>query len=104
MSSEIYTAYRTGALNERYFLPFGAIMTGNPNTPGMGWREVAQLLQKNPKLRGALGYVFGRRYLKKNDPKNALMFFKSAAADADRDPPQELLRRLCAPEIQALGK
>jgi hypothetical protein len=69
----------------------------------MGWREVSLLLQKNPKLRGALAYVFGSRYVKKGDPKTALMFFKSAAADADRDPPQELLRRLSSTQIDALN-
>jgi tetratricopeptide (TPR) repeat protein len=102
MSTEIYAAYRVGTLNERYLLPFGAIVAGNPNAPGMGWREVALLLQKSPTLRGPLAQVFGHRYLKKGDPKTALMFFKSAAADADRDPPQELLRRLAATQIEAL--
>jgi hypothetical protein len=69
----------------------------------MGWREVALLLQKQPKLRGPLAYVFGHRYVRKGDPKTALMFFKSAAADADREPPQELLRRLAATQIDALA-
>src|SRR5262249_7703276 len=65
MSSEIYVGYRDGILNERYFLPFGAIMAGNPHAPGMGWREIALMLQKYPKLRGPLGYICGLRYLKK---------------------------------------
>ena len=103
MSSEIYAAYREGRLNERYMLPFGAIMAGNPNAPGMGWREVASLLQKSPKLRGPLAYVFGQRYLKKDDPKTALMFFKAAQVDADRDPPQELLKRLAGTQVDALS-
>ena len=102
MSTEIYSAYREGRLNERYMLPFAAIIAGNPNAPGMGWREVASLLQKSPKLRGPLAYVFGQRYLKKDDPKTALMFFKSAQADADRDPPQEMLKRLATTQVDAL--
>jgi tetratricopeptide (TPR) repeat protein/predicted Ser/Thr protein kinase len=102
MSVEIFTAYRDGTLTERYFLPFGAIVMGNPNAPGMGWREVKALLEKIPKLRGPLAYVFGQRYLKKGDPKTALMFFKSAAADADLDPPQPLLKRLVQTELDAL--
>jgi tetratricopeptide (TPR) repeat protein len=104
MSDAIYTAYRAGALTDRYFLPFGAIVSGNPHAPGMGWREVAILLEKNPKLRGSLAYVFGHRYLKKADPKTALMFFKSAAADAVREPAQPLLQRLSQAELDALQK
>jgi tetratricopeptide (TPR) repeat protein/predicted Ser/Thr protein kinase len=102
MSEEIYTAYREGTLTDRYFLPFGAIVAGNPNAPGMGWREVATLLEKIPRLRGPLAYVFGQRYVKKGDPKTALMFFKAAAADADREPPYPLLQRLAKTEVDAL--
>jgi len=102
MSEDIYTAYREGVLTDRYFLPFGAIVGGNPSAPGMGWREVAMLLEKLPRLRGALAYVFGQRYLKKGDPKVALMFFKAASADADREPARPLLKRLAQAEIDAL--
>ncbi len=103
MSEDIYTAYREGVLTDRYFLPFGAIVGGNPNAPGMGWREVGTLLEKLPRLRGALAYVFGQRYVKKGDPKVALMFFKAASADADREPPRPLLKRLAQAEIDALA-
>jgi hypothetical protein len=103
MSEEIYAAYREGTLTDRYFLPFGAIAAGNPHAPGMGWREVATLLEKLPKLRGPLAYVFGQRYVKKGDPKTALMFFKAAASDADRDPSYPLLQRLAKTEIDALA-
>jgi len=103
MSEEIYTAYREGTLTDRYFLPFGAIVAGNPNAPGMGWREVATLLEKLPRLRGALAYIFGQRYVKKGDPKTALMFFKAAAADADRDPAWPLLQRLAKIDVDALA-
>jgi tetratricopeptide (TPR) repeat protein/predicted Ser/Thr protein kinase len=102
MSEDIYSAYREGILTDRYFLPFGAIVAGNPNAPGMGWREVATLLEKLPRLRGALAYVFGQRFLKKGDSKVALMFFKAAAADADREPANPLLQRLAQAEINAL--
>jgi tetratricopeptide (TPR) repeat protein/predicted Ser/Thr protein kinase len=102
MSGEIFTAYREGTLTDRYFLPFGAIVAGNPHAPGMGWREVAILLEKSPKLRGPLAYIFGRRYLKKGDPKTAAMFFRSAAADADREPAQPPLKRLAQVELDAL--
>jgi tetratricopeptide (TPR) repeat protein/predicted Ser/Thr protein kinase len=104
MAGEIYASYREGWLTERYFLPFGAIVAGNPNAPGMGWPEVAKLLERNLKLRGPLAYVFGQRYVKKGDPKFALMFYRSASADADRDPPQPLLKKLAQTEIDALGK
>ncbi|HLY73596.1 MAG TPA: hypothetical protein VKU80_05715, partial [Planctomycetota bacterium] len=103
MSGEIYAAYRDGMLTDRYFLPFGVIVSGNPSAPGMGWPEVAKLLEPIPKLRGPLGYVFGQRYLKKGDPKIALLFFRSALADSDREPPQPLLRRLARTEIDALS-
>jgi hypothetical protein len=103
MSGEIYAAYRDGLLTDRYFLPFGVIVSGNPNAPGMGWTEVAKLLEANPRLRGPLGYVFGQRYLKKGDPKTALLFFKSAMADSDREPPQPILKRLTMTEIDALS-
>jgi len=102
MSDEIYSAYREGTLNDRYFLPFGAIVSGNANAPGMGWREVATLLEKNPALRGPLAYVFGNRYVKKGDPKTALAFFKSALADSAREPAQPILQRLAQAEIDAL--
>jgi hypothetical protein len=100
MSEEIYTAYREGALTDRYFLPFGAIVAGNPHAPGMGWREVAILLEKRPRLRGSLAYIFGHRYVKKADPKTALMFFKAAAADAVREPAHPLLQRLAQTELE----
>lgn len=103
MSGDIYGAYRDGVLNDRYLLPFGAIVAGNPNAPGMGWREVSTLLEKTPTLRGPLAYIFGRRYLKKSDPKTALAFFRSALADANREPVQPILRRLIQPEIDALA-
>jgi len=102
MSEEIYVAYREGTLTDRYFLPFGAIVAGNPNAPGMGWREVAVLLEKQPRLRGPLAYIFGQRYVKKGDTKTALMFYKAAASDADREPAYPLLQRLAKPEIDAL--
>src|SRR6185295_10217533 len=104
MSGEIYSAYRAGTLTDRYFLPFGAIVAGNPNAPGMGWREVAVLLEKLPVLRGSLAYVFGARYVKKGDPKTALMFYKAAAADADREPPYPILKQLAQAQIDALSK
>jgi tetratricopeptide (TPR) repeat protein len=103
MSGEIYAAYRDGMLTDRYFLPFGVIVSGNPNAPGMGWTEVAKLLEKSPTLRGPLGYVFGQRYLKKGDLTTALLFFKSALADSDREPPQPILKRLALTEINALS-
>jgi hypothetical protein len=103
MSGDIYAAYREGTLTDRYFLPFGAIVSGNPNAPGMGWREVAILLEKLPRLRGALAYIFGQRYVKKGDTKFALMFHKAAAADADREPADPLLKRLAQAEIDALA-
>ena len=79
-------------------------MAGNPNAPGMGWTEVSKLLERNPTLRGPLAYIFGQRYVKKGDSKYALLFYRSAVADADRDPPQPLLRKLAQAEIEALGK
>jgi hypothetical protein len=103
MSGEIYSSYREGALTDRYFLPFGVIVSGTPNAPGMGWREVSGLLEKNPKLRGPLAYVFGQRYVKKSQPEVALMFFKSASSDADREPAQPLLKRLARTELDALA-
>ena len=103
MSEEIYAAYREGTLTDRYFLPFGVIVSGNPNAPGMGWREVATLFEKIPKLRGPLAYVFGKRYMKKGDPKTALMFYKSASADADREPALPMLKRLAQTELDALA-
>ncbi len=103
MSTVIYEAYRNGVLTERYFLPFAAIVQGNPNSPGMGWREVAVLLEKLPELRGPLAYVFGARYVKKGDPKTALLFYRSALADAARDPAQPLLQRLAQAEIDRLS-
>jgi hypothetical protein len=69
----------------------------------MGWREVALLLEKHPRLRGPLAYVFGQRYVKKGDSKTALMFYKAAASDADREPPYALLQRLAKTEIDALA-
>jgi tetratricopeptide (TPR) repeat protein len=103
MSGEIYSSYREGALTDRYFLPFGVIVSGTPNAPGMGWREVSALLEKNPKLRGPLAYVFGQRYVKKSQPEVALMFFKGASSDADREPAQPLLKRLSQTELDALA-
>ena len=69
----------------------------------MGWSEVAKLLERMPKLRGPLAYIFGQRYVKKGDPKTAAMFYRSAAVDADREPPQPLLKRLAKVEIDALA-
>jgi tetratricopeptide (TPR) repeat protein len=94
LSAEVYAAYYDGTINERYFLPFGAIVQGNPNLPGMGWKEVSAALAPRPKLRGPLAYVFGQRYAKKGDAANAAMFYKSAVDDAAREPAQPLLRRL----------
>jgi tetratricopeptide (TPR) repeat protein/predicted Ser/Thr protein kinase len=102
MSEDIYAAYREGTLTDRYFLPFGAIVAGNPNAPGMGWREVAILLEKLPRLRGALAYIFGQRYVKKGDLKFALIFYKAALADAEREPAYLLLRKLAQVEVDAL--
>jgi tetratricopeptide (TPR) repeat protein len=102
MSGEIFSAYREGSLTDRYLLPFGVIVSGSPNAPGMGWREVSTLLEKNPKLRGPLAYVFGQRYVKKGQRDVALIFFKSASADADREPAQPLLKRLSQTELDAL--
>ena len=103
MAGEIYAAYREGTLTERYFLPFGAIVAGNPSAPGMGWAEVYKLLDRNPKLRGPLAYIFGQRYVKKGDSKTGLVFYRSASSDADRDPSQPLLKKLVQIEIDALS-
>ncbi len=99
---EVYAAYNAGTINERYFLPFGAIVQGNPNLPGMGWKEVSAALAASPRLRGPVAYVFGQRYAKKGDPAHALMFYRSALEDAAREPAQPLLRKLAQAEIDGL--
>jgi tetratricopeptide (TPR) repeat protein/predicted Ser/Thr protein kinase len=101
VAAEIYAAYTDGTINERYFLPFGAIVQGNPNVPGMGWKEVATTLAKRPRLRGPLAYVFGARYVKKGDAANAAMFYKSALEDAAQDP---RLNKLAQSELDRLNR
>jgi hypothetical protein len=99
---QIYEAYRSGLISERFFLPFGAIVQGKPNSPGMGWKEVAKMLESAPRLRGPLAYIFGQRYAKKEDAATALLFYKSALHDAGRETPDPLLRRLAQAGIDRL--
>jgi tetratricopeptide (TPR) repeat protein/predicted Ser/Thr protein kinase len=104
MANQIYDAYRSGAINERYLLPFAAIVQGNPNSPGMGWREIAKQIESLPRLRGPLAYVFGARYVKKNDRASALLFYKSAVYDAGREGGDPLLLKLAQAEVDTLEK
>jgi tetratricopeptide (TPR) repeat protein len=103
MAIQIYDAYRSGLITERYLLPFGTIVQGNPNAPGMGWKEMGKILEGSPRLRGPLGYVFGQRYVKKNDLVNARLFYKSAIYDAGRDGGDPLLEKLAKAELDRLG-
>ncbi len=102
LGSDIQQAYRDGSLDERYLLPFAAIVQGNPNTPGMGWKEVAAILEKRPALRGPMAWVFGERYAKKGDLANARMFFKAALADAGREPSIEAVKPLAQAGLDRL--
>jgi tetratricopeptide (TPR) repeat protein len=86
LSGDVQEAYREGILNERYFLPFGLIAQGKPDTPGMGWKEVAGALEKLPRVRGAIAYAFGHRYRKKGEGAAAKRFFEDALRDAGGDP------------------
>ncbi len=100
LAQDIYAAYMDGRLNDKYFLPFGLILQGTPNYPGMGWKEVSALLEPSPRLRGPVAYVCARRYDKKGDRANARMFLQSALADAAREPAYPLLRRLAQAEME----
>ncbi len=102
LGRDIQEAYRKGVIDERYLLPFGAIVQGNPNTPGMGWREVAKILEPHPALRGPVAWVFGERYAKKGDLANARLFYKSALADAAREPSLETLKPLAQAGLDRL--
>jgi hypothetical protein len=97
-----YFAYLDGRINDRIFLAFGMIMQGTPNYPGMGWREVSDLFKDEPRIRGPFAYVFGERYLRKDDKESALRFFQAAAADAAKEPAQALLGRLARAELDRL--
>jgi hypothetical protein len=99
LAQDIEAAYLEGALNEKYFLPFGLILQGTPNYPGMGWKEVSSLLEKAPRLRGPVANVCARRYAKKGDAANAKRFLQAALADAARDPVYPLLERLARTEL-----
>jgi tetratricopeptide (TPR) repeat protein/predicted Ser/Thr protein kinase len=85
LGEDIQAAYRDGRINERYLLPFSAIVQGNPNVPGMGWREVSAMLKEWPRLRGPLAYVFAMRYRRKGDEASARMFLEAATSDSARE-------------------
>jgi predicted Ser/Thr protein kinase len=104
MARQIYDAYRSGAITERYLLPFAAIVQGNPNAPGMGWKEIAKQIEALPRLRGPLAYIFGARYTKKGDRTSALLFYKSAVYDARRDGGDPLLLKLAELEADRLER
>jgi hypothetical protein len=70
----------------------------------MGCKEGSALLDRSPRLRDPLAYVFGRRYLRRSDEKNARMFFEAALRDAAGNPADlELLDRLTRTELRKLG-
>jgi tetratricopeptide (TPR) repeat protein len=63
----------------------------------MGWAGVAPTLK--PELRGPLAYVLGHRLLRLNQPQDAAMLFRMAAADAPEDSP---LKKLAQTELDRL--
>jgi tetratricopeptide (TPR) repeat protein len=102
LAQEVHAAYVAGRLNEKYLLPFGMIVQGKLDAPGMGWKEMSALLEPAPRLRGPVAYAFGKRYLKRGDPANAAVFFESAVKDADREPADPRLRRLAREELERI--
>ena len=64
---------------------------------------MGKILEKLPRLRGPLAYVFGQRYVKKGDLANARLFYKSALVDAARDGGDPLLEKLVKAELDRLG-
>ena len=93
----------SGLLDERYLLPLAAIIHGNPNAPGMGWKDVARLLDAQPKIRGPFAWIFAERYIKKGDAANARIFLRTALVDADRDPSLAALKPLAQATLARAG-
>ncbi|HEX7900075.1 MAG TPA: protein kinase [Planctomycetota bacterium] len=86
LGKEVQESQRAGVLDDRFLMPLAAIINGNPNAPGMGWKEVGKLLEARPTLRGPFAWIFAERYIRKGDLPNARRFIESALADAERDP------------------
>ncbi|MBM4034856.1 MAG: serine/threonine protein kinase [Planctomycetes bacterium] len=74
-----------------------AFLTWKGTTNFLGWAGLAPSLE--PKSRGPLAYLLGRRYLRLGKPKEAADFFRTALADAAPDSP---LRRLAQAELDRL--
>ena len=74
-------------------------LTWRGTTSLLGWGGVAPSL--NPKLRGSLAYVFGRRLLRLKQPTEARELLRQAAAEA---PTESSLRRLAEAQLRALGE
>jgi hypothetical protein len=97
-----YNSYLDGKSKEAQFLAWAFVMKGQPNIPGLGWRELSRSIP--PHVRGPLAYLFGRRYLRLNDAANARKFFEAALADADQAPAKSPLRGLARAEVERLKR
>src|SRR5262249_34104397 len=95
-----YANYLDGKSKEAHFLAWAFVLKGQPNIPGLGWRELSR--SAPPHVRGPLAYLFGRRYLRLNDPVNARKFFEAALADADQVPAKSPRRGLAQAEVERL--
>jgi tetratricopeptide (TPR) repeat protein/predicted Ser/Thr protein kinase len=102
LGKEVQESQQTGVLDERYLLPLAAILNGNPNAPGMGWKEVAGLLKDRPTLRGPFAWIFAERYVRKGDLPNARKFVQAALEDAEREPSLAALKPLAQATLARL--
>jgi hypothetical protein len=88
-------AFTTEKLTGQHMISLGFTLKGLPYL----WNDVSKKL--DPSLQGPMAYLFGHRYLRLNQAKQAETFFKSALQAA---PPGSSLHRLAEAEVEKLKK
>ena len=95
VAEKLHTVHVTSKLNTAQIFQLGLTWKGTTNF--LGWSGVAPSLE--PSLRGPLAFVFGHRYLRLNQTKEAANFFRTAVQDSQ---PPSALRRLAQQELDRL--
>lgn len=95
LTGDCLVAFFDQKLAKSQCLQLGLTWKGTTNV--LGWAGVATTL--DPSKRGPFAYVFGHRYRRLNNPKQAAEFFRIALKDAPKD---SLLAKLAEAELRIL--
>ena len=90
-------AFFAGEINKTHILQLALAYKGTTNF--LGWGGVAPKLQ--PKQRAPIAYLLGHRSIRLDRPADALMYFRTAVADAPAETP---LGRLAREELKKMEK